>query len=282
MPDQIIIHGGIDKWSSRHIHDYLVGPRHTVFEWCIIYTDRNPEAILGPYVRDATAKYREARLTLLGTNWSNERRWRPSGDFDSVTKIVVAASGQAALIIDDDPVEFRSRNAVYRELVEGFAALRFECKRVYLDDYPAELDPTLCMIDASSVLAIARQRGDYGNAIAEMLAKRSQAGNGIESDPEASVAPTNDQNHGTIDDSRPASDSRIHAAITLVYDEAERTGAKPPNIKELPRLVKDELRKTGHEASGNRIAELARQPQHGQRRRKPGPTLASEKVHFTK
>jgi hypothetical protein len=87
----------------------------------------------------------------------------------------------------------------------------------------------------------------------------------------------NGQTDGAPDDLRRASDRRIHAAITTVYNEAERTGRKPPNKKEVREPVQHELGKTRHTASGNHIMKLADAPQHARRRRKPGKTLASEK-----
>jgi hypothetical protein len=89
---------------------------------------------------------------------------------------------------------------------------------------------------------------------------------------------------GAPDDLRPASDSKIDDAITRVYDEAIRNGEKPPNIRELPDPVLQELRKSGYIASGNRIMELGEAADHARRRRKPGKTLKSEKrkADFTK
>jgi hypothetical protein len=95
---------------------------------------------------------------------------------------------------------------------------------------------------------------------------------------------TDDRASDGSDDLRSASNQQIHDAITRVYDEEERNGRKPPNIRELPEQVEKELRKTGHEASGNRIMRLGEAEQHIKRRRKPGKTLASEKrkADFTK
>jgi hypothetical protein len=94
---------------------------------------------------------------------------------------------------------------------------------------------------------------------------------------DGTVIDDNGQTDGAPDDLRPASDRQIHVAITTVYNEAERTGTKPPNIKEVREPVQHELRKTRHTASGNHIMRLAGEPQHNRRRRKPGKTLASEK-----
>jgi hypothetical protein len=102
------------------------------------------------------------------------------------------------------------------------------------------------------------------------------------------AASASDDNNNRVDgvseDLRPASDPRIHTAITAVYDAAEQAREKPPNIRELPKPVREELRKTGHSASGNQIMRLADDEKHHKRRRKPGKTLLSEKrkANFTK
>jgi hypothetical protein len=111
----------------------------------------------------------------------------------------------------------------------------------------------------------------------EPFARRDEPGEAADSS-EGSMADLPPSN-----DLRPASVQKINNAITAVYDEAERTGGKPPNIRELPKPVQEELRKTGHTASGNRIMQLGEAEQHDRRRRKPGKTIASEKrADFTK
>jgi hypothetical protein len=76
---------------------------------------------------------------------------------------------------------------------------------------------------------------------------------------------------------KPANDGKIHETITAAYDTAAATGQKPPNIKEIVAPVRAILRKRGYEASGRHIQELAGGARHAGRRRKPGPTVASEK-----
>ena len=73
----------------------------------------------------------------------------------------------------------------------------------------------------------------------------------------------------------PASEAMIDKTIGEVYDEADEAGMKPPNIKEIVEPVQRLLRTKGCEASGRRIQQIA--GRHINRRRKPGPTLASEK-----
>ena len=77
---------------------------------------------------------------------------------------------------------------------------------------------------------------------------------------------------------RQAPQTEIEVAITAAYDAAARANAKPPNIKELAAAVKPLLASKGYQASGNQIQKLAAAPQHAQRRRKPGKTVASELI----
>jgi hypothetical protein len=76
---------------------------------------------------------------------------------------------------------------------------------------------------------------------------------------------------------RPAPDSRIHKTICEVYDDAERAGLKPPNLKEIVAPVQNKLSAKGYVATGRRIQQLAESDAYKCRRRKPGVTVASEK-----
>jgi hypothetical protein len=69
----------------------------------------------------------------------------------------------------------------------------------------------------------------------------------------------------------------IHEAISDSYSESERARQKPPNIKEIVSLVRLKLAAKGHAASGRQIQKLAEADKYKKRRRRPGPTLASEK-----
>ena len=119
MPDDMIIPGGFDEWFGHRWDDFAIGAEHTVFEWCMIYTDRHPAAFLGGDGRTATAKFQDIRLTLLGARGSNEPRWRPHP-----TNVDEG--------VWDDPVIYRTCNAVYRELAEGIASGRLDARRRYL------------------------------------------------------------------------------------------------------------------------------------------------------
>lgn len=76
---------------------------------------------------------------------------------------------------------------------------------------------------------------------------------------------------------RSAPDALIQKTIGKVYDAADRTGRKPPNIREIVKPVKKELDAAGYEASGRHIQELAGANVYRSRRRKPGATVSSEK-----
>jgi hypothetical protein len=59
---------------------------------------------------------------------------------------------------------------------------------------------------------------------------------------------------------KPASLEEIKQAIHSIYDAAETSGAKPPNIKELPPQVRDLLTRSRHTASGRQIQEVGSLP----------------------
>jgi hypothetical protein len=136
----------------------VVGAEHTIFEWCLIYTDQNPTTALGDGSGLATALIRDRRLILLGARGSNEPMMRPHP----------TETDQG---VWDDPVDYRVSNAVYQELAESVMTRKIDAVRRYLDDRPEEIDRTLCIIGAAPVLAIARQRKDYGRYIAALLAQ---------------------------------------------------------------------------------------------------------------
>ncbi len=146
MSDDITILG--DNSMGRHVPDFVVCNRHTVYEWAMIYADLHP-GILIPQHNSATVEHRNARLTMLGaTGQGDALRRRPS---------------------------LRIINAVYRELAARIAAGQIEPrKRVYLDDWPAEIDDTLYEIDAGPVLELAQRRGDCGAVIAELSAAQKR------------------------------------------------------------------------------------------------------------
>lgn len=76
---------------------------------------------------------------------------------------------------------------------------------------------------------------------------------------------------------KPASEQRIKEAIDTVYSDATKSGAKPPNIRELPAQVQNLLANSGHTASASQIERLGSLPEFKCRRRPPGKTLKSER-----
>jgi len=81
---------------------------------------------------------------------------------------------------------------------------------------------------------------------------------------------------------RQAPRSVIHKAIKAAYDNAEADGSKPPNIKELPAVVRPLLEAKGYNASGKLIMLLGSAEQHARRRRPPVKTVRSERGASTK
>jgi hypothetical protein len=75
-----------------------------------------------------------------------------------------------------------------------------------------------------------------------------------------------------------APESKIDQEISAEYDEAERKGLKPPNLKEIARPVLARLRAEGYQASQRQILKLAEAEKHKGRRRPPGRTVATDKV----
>src|SRR5207248_6052269 len=75
----------------------------------------------------------------------------------------------------DTTAHYRVANAVYQELATAIQKGSLEPKRrAYLEDRPGELDPTLCVLEAAPILAIAERRGDGGEVIQKLLAEGRQ------------------------------------------------------------------------------------------------------------
>jgi hypothetical protein len=82
--------------------------------------------------------------------------------------------------------------------------------------------------------------------------------------------------HDGSDGSQMAPPAIIDTEISDAYSTAERSRQKPPNVKEIAKVVQDRLRTKGYQASLAQIQELADAEKHKRRRRKPGATVASE------
>jgi len=93
---------------------------------------------------------------------------------------------------------------------------------------------------------------------------------------------TSEPNADTPTEPRKATKPDIDRVIQAVYDEAERDGEKPPNIKELIEPVQAKLAATGHTASGLMIMKVGAGPQHKKRRWEPGRTKKKKSGDFWK
>jgi hypothetical protein len=98
----------------------------------------------------------------------------------------------------------------------------------------------------------------------------------------AEAKPPNPSAQDRNDELRMAPPSMIDTEIGDAYSAAERASQKPPNIKEIAKVVKDRLLAKGYQASVPKIQELANAPKHKKRRRKPGATVASEKRRLSR
>jgi hypothetical protein len=151
--------------------DFPVADMHTVYEWCMIYTDRLP----GVAAMDATAEAQRERLQYLGAIGSNAVL------VTADTSIMIADTtgrrvtpGRRTEKVDIS-LHYRISNAVYQELAKDIETGKLKPERpVYLDDRPNELDPTLCVIGAAPILAIAERWGDGGERIQKLLAERHE------------------------------------------------------------------------------------------------------------
>jgi hypothetical protein len=138
--------------------DFTVGDERTVYEWCMIYSDRHP----GVATLHATTAHQKDRLLHLGAIAT-----LLAGPFIAVTP--------ARHFEVDTTAHYRISNAVYQELATAIQTGSLEPKRrAYLEDGPGQLDPTLCVLEATPILAIAERRGDGGEVIQKLLAERRQ------------------------------------------------------------------------------------------------------------
>jgi hypothetical protein len=239
--DEIIIPGGVDVWGRRH-DDFRVGAAHTLYEWALLFEDRHP------------GELHDAHLANTG----EDRRWREDflGGGNDKASISRAVYDELAVKVGN----------THRKVEAGKIQQPPLWQFVYRADEPVELDLTLCVIDIELVLAIARRRKDHGQIIARLLATQDDAAMppAVEPDPSPAMSSAS---------MRPAPEAEIHIAIGAVYDKA----TKPPNLKQIAAPVQEALAAAGYEASGRHIQQLAGQPQHAGRRRKPGATLAKER-----
>jgi hypothetical protein len=144
--------GGTDPLGHR-VHPFIIRDTHTIFEWCMIYTDRHPAA-LNPNNDGPTLRAKEFRLTLLGATGGGLRDvyGQPLGS-------------------PNNPEE-QIRNEIYRELVRDIERHRIiPVKTAYCSDAPDVFDPTRCLLDIEPILAVARRRGYFGPTLADLFAR---------------------------------------------------------------------------------------------------------------
>jgi hypothetical protein len=147
----ITLEGNIG-FENRTVPPFVVGSAHTVFEWCMVYTDQHP-AGLHPNHNSASFRDMRNRLTLLGATGGEQK--------DAYGEPMGARN---------DP-EWQTMNEVYRELAWDIERDRIRPLRLtFCGDAPSEFDPTRCLIDIEPVLALARRRQDFGQTMAELLA----------------------------------------------------------------------------------------------------------------
>jgi hypothetical protein len=143
-------------------HKYAAREQYSVFEWARLYIDLHPAVVS----MDRTIACQEDRLRYLGLiPWPGITPGSiPGGS---------PAPGRDWAV--DTTTHYAITYAVYQELADEIQCGRLEPKkRVYLEDRPGELDPTLCVLDAGPILRIARRRGDGGEVIRLLLAKPRQ------------------------------------------------------------------------------------------------------------
>jgi hypothetical protein len=134
---------------------YVVRDEHSVYEWCMIYTDRDP-GVASLYLCAAGQKERMQYLGAIAPLVSGP--------------MTATVAGQDIEV--DTREHYRIANAVYQELANDIkTGAREPKRRAYLEDRPGELDPTLCVLEAAPILAIAERRGDGGEIIRKLVAQ---------------------------------------------------------------------------------------------------------------
>jgi hypothetical protein len=159
------IPGGRDHLGQL-LRRFVIGDRHTAYEWAMIYSDRHPQPreTHGANVEDM--RVREVFLGARSTASMNGR-----GPQSRLARRKIARD-------------------FYREIVEDIAAGRIiPLKRVYCADDPDRLDTTQCIIARADVLAIARRRLDGGQYIKTLMAKHSALAESTDPDQPAQPAP---------------------------------------------------------------------------------------------
>jgi hypothetical protein len=205
--------------------DYQVPDELPVFDWCMIYTDRHP-GVASHYPNVAGQTERLLHLGAMPPLVSGP--------------ITATVAGQ-----DFDVVMWEHywiANKVYQELADDIHARRLEPKRrAYLEDRPGELDPTLCVLEAAPILAIAERGGDGGEVIRLLLAKARQPAAPVEPAEQATAEGQlvkksqgrggRRKGSGTIDDTAPIAEMLRLLALgeaKTVWDAAGKVAGSAP------------------------------------------------------
>jgi hypothetical protein len=107
MPDTLRIRGG--RFLGRRVRPFTIREKHTVFEWCMVYTDRHPTALLGDESRTAhrrTSRYAAGVARRAGLERAEDT---PASDRDASKHSVWSG----------DP---RTSNAVTEQIAKATAA----------------------------------------------------------------------------------------------------------------------------------------------------------------
>jgi hypothetical protein len=201
--------------------DFTVGDERTVYEWCMIYSDRHP----GVATLHATTANQKDRLLHLGAIAT-----LIAGPF-----IAATPAGHSEV---DTTAHYRVANAVYQELATAIQSGSLEPKRrAYLEDRPGELDPTLCVLEAAPILAIAERRGDYGGTIRWLLIARE-----VRPGPKAGAWS--------------AKNLACQIVLSLLEDETKRPPRGRGRLATLAGMVNAELTGRGHQYKDDSVRKM--------------------------
>jgi hypothetical protein len=158
--------------------------------------------------------------------------------------------------------------AFNRAIETGKVALyaRSRIDSVYFERLPDHIWPLINVVDWDHGVAMAVDRTTFWHIHAELTAIAKSASPGFD-DSEVSLP----------SGLRKAPRSVVCKVIEAVYDEAEDTHRKPPNIKELPPAVLRVLQAQGYCASKKLIMQLGKAPGYAARRCPRGKRLSSQR-----
>jgi hypothetical protein len=204
--------------------DFVVGDELTVYEWCMIYTDRHPAVA----AMHATAEAQRERMQYLGA-------------------IAPLVSGPMTATVGGQDFEvdtrehYRIANAVYQELAKVIQTGELRPKRrAYLEDRPGELDPTLCVLDGAAILEIAERRGDGGQVIRKLLVAHQ----------------VRKQRPGPKAGAVSIKDLAWEIALRILNDEAQRPPRGHGRLATLAGMVNVGLTRHGHQYKDDSVRKM--------------------------